>query len=29
MSPRSILMAGIVLLIAGNLVLGETAGSQD
>ena len=26
MSPRSILMAGIVLLIAGNLVLGETAG---
>ena len=26
MSPRSILMAGIVLLIAGNLVLGETVG---
>ena len=26
MSPRSILMAGIALLIAGNLILGETAG---
>ena len=25
MSPRSILMAGIAILIAGNLVLGETA----
>ena len=27
MSPRAILMAGIALLIAGNLVLAETAGS--
>jgi MFS family permease len=26
MSPRSILMAGIAVLIAGNIVLGETAG---